>query len=204
MGIPLAVPTPSPPSMAPGDCSHFSQWPLAPPSPRGHASFETSYFGHSSSSSIFFVLLFCACPCPLSCLSSSSRSRFGPNPDVSVWNNLPADLQTQFFHHFFLCLDGVSHRHLPARPCQLLAVLCVSAPPERGSHIHPDHKWVQFQARERYLVTLKTTWTTTFMNDSLKMKFYCSFIHPQAIQDIGVFFFSRTIKQIFSWNHGSR
>lgn len=29
MGIPLAVPTPSPPSMAPGDCSHFSQWPLA-------------------------------------------------------------------------------------------------------------------------------------------------------------------------------
>ncbi len=167
--------------MAPGDCSHFSLWPC----PRGHARFETSYFGHSSSSSIFCA--FSSVPvlvlCPVWVVHPGSR--FGPNPDVSVWNNLPADLQTQFFHHFFLCLDGVSHRHLPARPCQLLAVLCVSAPPERGSHIHPDHKWVQIQARERYLVTLKTT---TFINDSSKMKFYCSCIHPQAIQDIGVFF----------------
>lgn len=78
MGIPLAVPTPSPPSMAPGDRSHFSQWSLAlgddeqhhikmikfmsitliinmgknilgiSPRPSGHASFETGYFGHSS------------------------------------------------------------------------------------------------------------------------------------------------------------
>lgn len=97
MGIPLAVPTPSPPSIASGDCSHFSQWPLAlgddqhhikmikcmsitviinmekntvmflgiSPSTSGHASFETSYFGHSSSSSIFFCT-------SLLCLSFSS------------------------------------------------------------------------------------------------------------------------------------
>lgn len=144
------------------------------PCPSGHASFETSYFGHSSSSSIFFYLssvtvLFL---CPV--CSSSSRSRFGPNPDVSVWNNLPADLQTQFFHHFFLCLYGVSHRHLPARPCRLLPVLCASAPPERGSHIPPEHKWVQFQVRERCLVTPKITWTNKgmvhpIMNDSSKI-----------------------------------
>ncbi|PWA17569.1 hypothetical protein CCH79_00011270 [Gambusia affinis] len=110
VGVPLAVPTPSPPSMGQA-AAHF----VCPPS--------NGEFTCNRAADRFTVLILVAALFPSRSGDlrgvGAAGPRLGSHPHVPVRHDLSPDLPSQLFHHF-LGLHGVSHRDLPPRALRLL------------------------------------------------------------------------------------
>lgn len=137
-GVPLAVPTPSPPSMGQGESRARR---LIESQGTGVNGLSLSTPPHPPRSGDLLSL-------------GASGPRPGPHPHVPVWHHIPTDLSPQLVRRL-LGLHGVGHRHLPPRALRLLP----AAPRQRRARLRAEPRLFdrkhacELKARRSYLST---------------------------------------------------